>query len=223
MNYFGWVLFSIVSRVLPTVLLGCPASALDNQSAADRAMESGGFEKAAAIAKNYVLNRNSRWFSNVPLKTMLEGSHTDVATVTVTECTSELSGDNSRIDSECNASIQNLLKGSIRESVKFRVRGGKVTFPNGTSATDNTSEWKLLQKGKDYLVVLEDETHPPNYWPVNSCEGLFGINSTNNTVDACAAHDQHAHNVVEDIKGMSLQTFLARVKQIIAEEHPPSH
>lgn len=202
--------------ILPMLLyeqLATPRSRSD----VDQDVEIGELERAASIAQDYVLDRNSRWTSNVPLKKMVE-DHSEVAIVKLDECESRLQEGGAHINSDCNASVKQLLKGTVRGTVKFRINGGKVIFPNGTSATENTSEWKLLRNGREYLVVLDDRMDAPNLWPVNSCEGLFEIDAKNNTVDACAAHDRQLHRVVQDTEGMTSQKFLSRVKQIIAGE-----
>jgi hypothetical protein len=137
---------------------------------------------------------------------------------TLTQINSRLIYDENEIFTDCTLRPDEVLKGKIRSGdIKFVVRGGRIVFPNGTSAEIKTRASTFFVAGSRYLVMLRTDSDTGEYALQHHLESAFRITESGE-IDALAAHEERRREIVDDIGSQRAETVLSRVRQIVAKK-----
>lgn len=119
-----------------------------------------------------------------------------------------------------------VIKGSVSGDITVSMDGGKVAFPNGTTATLSTIEWESLKVEDRYLLFLRTSSDG-RIRPSMSFFGIIDVSVQMGTVDPLASREGGArgsvsapdalpHAIVRELQGMAPAAVIARVLQIVA-------
>jgi len=180
-------------------------------------LQSDGLQKAAAHFGRIVLETPVRGITTEQTVDSLVADSSVIVIGNLGKVSSKLVDDGDSIATECIFHVERALKGSVSSDITFRVLGGFIEFPNGTSAEIRTPETTFLKAGSRYLVMLiPDNQHPGDYSVTSPLESLFQI-KTDGSVDASASHDDRPHHISRDIGSDHADAFIARIQSVAAK------
>lgn len=107
----------------------------------------------------------------------LASHSTAVAIATATQNVCRLSADGRSITIDYPMNVQYAYKGDLQEGSPITVSlpGGKVIFPDGTTAEVRTPWFKKMQGGATYLLFLSPGDRNGDYVTTGGAQGLFEI------------------------------------------------
>jgi hypothetical protein len=175
-----------------------------------------GLETAARLTGHFSANADSLPINQFDLDGLVAKSSLIVAG-TVQGKKSVLIDDGDDIFTKYTMLTDTPLKGSAglgSAEVVFTVKGGCVTFADGTSAEISTHAWRYIEVGKQYLVFLY--LYRPSefgYSITGGIEGLGKIVSADGRFELIADSDRETHHLVSDrAKGMTTADLLSKIK-----------
>jgi hypothetical protein len=130
---------------------------------------------------------------------------------------SKLSENEKEITLDYQMVAEKIYKGNLNEKDVFTVSlpGGKVIFPDGSTAGVSTPWFKKMQDGKTYLLFLK-RVQEKSFTTVGGPRGLFQI-PTDATSRNIQIHTLIADDPMLKYKDMEVRAFLREVKQTVAK------
>jgi hypothetical protein len=178
----------------------------------------GGLRAAANAVGAFVLDSDWRSWGDPDLQALVADSSL-IFTGKVIGFTSRLSDNENNLVTDFTMHADEVLKGTIPHAVSFSARGGKVVFPNGTSAEVRTVVWDRLKPGGVYLVFLEkDYPEYKKYVPTGNAVGLFDISATDGSFDWFASHEPATHAITQEVSSFSRQDLFRQIRAFVSGE-----
>lgn len=128
-----------------------------------------------------------------------------------------LSEDETRITINYQVNIREVIKGDLQpgNSVTVKVPGGKVVFPDGTSAEVRTPWFKWMENRHTYVLFLTAEGDGTTFVTTGGPQGVFEIPADNATVKSNSGLNK---DPMWKYHNMRLDTFLDEVRKGLDKE-----
>lgn len=128
-----------------------------------------------------------------------------------------LSADETRITINYQVNVQQVIKGDLQtgNSVTVKLPGGKVMFPDGTSAEVRTPWFKWMENRHTYVLFLTAENDGTSFITTGGPQGVFEIPVDNATVKSNSGLNK---DPMWKYHNMELETFLDEVLKGLGKE-----
>jgi hypothetical protein len=128
-----------------------------------------------------------------------------------------LSEDETRITINYQVNVQEVIKGDLQPGslVTVKVPGGKVMFPDGTSAEVRTPWFKWMENQHTYVLFLTAEADGIIYVTTGGPQGVFEIPTDNTSVKSNSGINRDPMWKYHD---MRLEAFLDEVRKALGKE-----
>ena len=112
-----------------------------------------------------------------------------------------------------------VVKEKVDETFTLLIRGGKVVFPDGTSAQILTTETDSIKVNNRYLFFLTPiDLDAHEFRLTNGAEALFTFSNSNSLQPVAATlKDDGGHPIVGEAKNMTAPALLARLPTLVAD------
>lgn len=138
-----------------------------------------GLRGAARLKGHYVGVTLTHVFGSYDLQDLTQGSAlVVVGTPLRNKCSlDEVDGD--MITTDYEVAINEAIKGNVTQgsTIKVSLPGGRVEFPEGTSAELRTPDFRKMENGKTYVLFLHQNRPGSEEFIVTGGQGLFEIPS----------------------------------------------
>jgi hypothetical protein len=173
-------------------------------------------KEKAREARNYVKTENPTNLQNFTSLKDLAKTADVVVIGTVKNNISKLSADEKGITIDYNLVVEKVYRGKLSEGNEFTVSlpGGKVVFPDGSTATVSTPWFKKMQNDKTYLLFLKQgET----FTTVGGPRGVFQI-PTDRSSRKVQAHTLIAGDPILEYDDIDVRAFFKELRLAIPKE-----
>lgn len=129
-----------------------------------------------------------------------------------------LSEDETTVTINYEVSVQQVIKGDLQPGSLLTVKlpGGKVTFPDGTSAEVRAPWFKWMENRKTYVLFLSTEADGTSYVTTGGPQGVFEIPAG---ADASVKSNSGINrDPMWRYHNMKLDQFLDEVRQALGKE-----
>jgi hypothetical protein len=169
-----------------------------------------GLEAAANLTGNFVMNGQRHLWGDLDLPTLVSQSALAIVG-TVTKEEARLSDDGDYIYTDVSVQPLKVLKGSAAGSVTFSIPGGLYRFANGNTAQVTTIEWRELQVGEKYILLLVRDNQG-RYIPTNGIESLFRFPADGSAPEPFAKRDNRPHQINNNVKGLTADGVISAIQ-----------
>jgi len=141
--------------------------------------------------------------------------HSDAIVVgTVQSNVVRMSSDEKDIFIGYTVNVEDVVKGKIRagDMIAVNVPGGKVHFPNNTTAEVQTGWFKKMLNGKKYFLFLDKLADKAGYSTTGGAQGVFEIPDDGSGLKTASGR---LHDPVWQYQGMRVQDFMALARQAL--------
>lgn len=179
-----------------------------------QAIRQGGLRAAAKLKGNYVLEYSPHWdWGRFDLETLTKGSTAVIVGRFTKKAKTRLSGEGLMIFTDYEVSVDELVKGEIKQSetIVVTLPGGRVSFEDGTSAEVTTPSFEHPQIGRSYTLFLMTETAVPSvFFLAGGPQGMFDLEDSSGV---------KSHGLPEDLtavetRGKSREAFMKTVREL---------
>ena len=116
-------------------------------------------------------------------------------------------------------SPESVFKGQVEGAFTLLTRGGKVGFPDGSSAQILTIETDSIKVNGQYLFFLVPvNAARKEFRSTNGVEGIILLSMAENSVRSLAGNtaDANLHPIIGELRGLSVSSLLGKVRSTIA-------
>lgn len=162
------------------------------------------------LVANLDFNKGSQQTS---LKSMVAASES-IAIVTTDSNVGKLSEDGKVVRTFYRARVEEVLKGHVKTGANITVSlpGGKVGYPDGTTAEVFTPWFRKMVNHKRYLLFLSGKPTSDSFTTTGGPQGVFEIAADGSLV----SHSGLANDVMRQYAGKSNQGFVKEIKDELA-------
>lgn len=187
------------------------ASLKDPRTLEEKARRGGG-----RLVANLDFNKSAQKAS---LKDMVSSSLLIVIATTESNV-SRMSEDRKSIRTFYRARVEEVLKGNLKAggNITVSLPGGKVGFPDGSTAEVQTTWFKKMLSNKRYLLFLTGKPNGDTFMPTGGPQGVFEIPADGTGL---LSHSGLANDVMRKYDGKSPQLFAKEIKQAIEAKPNP--
>jgi hypothetical protein len=123
-----------------------------------------------------------------------------------------MSADEKDIFISYTVSVEDVVKGRIRggDTITVNLPGGKVHFPNNTTAEVQTVWFKKMLNGRKYILFLDQLADKAGYLTTGGAQGVFEIPDDGSGVKTASGR---LRDPVWQYQGMRVQDFMALARQ----------
>lgn len=127
---------------------------------------------------------------------------------------SKLSEDGRVIRTLYRARVEDVLKGHVKPggNITVSLPGGKVGFPDGSTAEVQTVWFKKMLNHRSYLLFLTGKQNADTFIPTGGPQGVFEIPADGSGV---LSHSGLGNDVMRQYAGKSTQSFVKEIKRAI--------
>jgi len=145
------------------------------------------------------------------LTKMVQASES-IAIVTTVSNVCKLSEDGKVVRTFYRARVEDVLKGHVKSGGEITVSlpGGKVGFPDGSTAEVQTVWFKKMLNNKRYLLFLSGKPTSDSFTTTGGPQGVFEIPADGSGV---LSHSGLANDVMRQYDRKSATSFLSEIKQ----------
>jgi hypothetical protein len=178
------------------------------------ALRRGGLKAAAKLKGNFVrpFDPHPDWLS-FGMEKLTASSEAVVVGVPVKNVC-ELTPDGQLITTNYDVIVQEVLKGDVQpgSTIKVALVGGRVTFPDGTTAEVVTPSFEKMINGRTYLLYLSQyKVRSPMYDLTGGPQGMIDLPGDGAKVKS---HGRDTDPVKNEVKDMDAETFLKEVRRL---------
>ena len=147
------------------------------------------------------------------LTKMVQASESIVVVTTVSNVC-KLSEDGKVVRTFYRARVEDVLKGHVKSGGEITVSlpGGKVGFPDGSTAEVQTVWFKKMLNNKRYLLFLSGKPTSDSFTTTGGPQGVFEIPADGSGV---LSHSGLANDVMRQYDHKSATSFLSEIKQAL--------
>lgn len=111
--------------------------------------------------------------------------------------------------------VDEVLKGQLQpgRSITVSLPGGKVGFPDGSTAEVQTLWFRKMINHKRYLLFLTGNPNAESYVTTGGPQGVFEVPADGSGV---VSHSGLSNDVMRQYGGKSVQSFVNEIKQVLA-------
>lgn len=178
------------------------------------AQNRGSLRSRAKEAGHYLEHRSDR--TAVHYQDVKEvAQHSDTIVVgTVQSNVVRLSADDQDVFISYTINVEDVLKGKIRagDRITVNVPGGKVRFPDNTSAEVQTVWFKKMLNGKKYALFLNRPGQQGEYLTTGGAQGVFEIPADGSGISTASGR---LYDPVWQYQGMPAKDFMGLARQAL--------
>jgi hypothetical protein len=195
-----------------------PEEEYKEQMALVAALRRGGLREAAKLKGNYVETYDPYHdYNRFGAEKLAKGSAAIVVGVpTRNRC--RLTPDGQLITTDYEVTVSEVIKGSDLDgvgSITVKLPGGKVMFPDQTTAEVVTPETSKMVHGRTYLMFLTTEPGEEGYRVVGGPSGLLELAPGGKV----KSHGRAIDPVTDEVKNKSVKDFLKDIRRF-AQRYP---
>jgi len=174
----------------------------------------GGLESCAKLVGHFVIRDKRPLLSRSSLTTLTDTSPL-ILIGRVADSKASLIEDGDSILTTYTIVPEMALKGIANGNLMVRVRGGTITFAEGTSAQIITQETEEIRVGGRYCLFLKNGQNTDKVL-TNGEESVFGL--TDSATRSAATQSLGSHPIVDETRSMSPAQLIAKVQAIVSQK-----
>ena|SRR5215831_6731674 len=176
-----------------------------------RVIREQGLQGAAHLQGHYVSVATAPCWPSHTLETITEDSALVLVDTPLTNvCKLDSEGDG--ITTDYQVSVNEAIKGDLAPGsvITVSIPGGRVEFPDGTSAEVRVQDFRKMENGKTYVLFLRSgQPGSEKFITTGAAQGLFEVPSDGSGVKP---HGSSINNVCKENQGKPITTFLKEVR-----------
>lgn len=180
--------------------------------------EPNGLEACARLASEFIMRDDLSLIAREDLHTLARDSSL-IVLGQIKGVSSFLADDGDDIFTHFTISSESVFKGQVEGAFTLLTRGGKVGFPDGSSAQILTIETDSIKVNGQYLFFLVPvNAARKEFRSTNGVEGIILLSMAENSVRSLAGNtaDANLHPIIGELRGLSVSSLLGKVRSTIA-------
>jgi hypothetical protein len=183
-----------------------------------RVVREQGVEGAARLKGHYVAVGNAPCWPSYTLEMITKNSGLVVVGTPLTNvCKIDSEGDG--ITTDYQVSVNEAIKGNVARGsvITVSLPGGRVEFPDGTSAEVRVQDFRKMENGKTYVLFLRNgQPGSEKFITTGAAQGLFEIPNDGSGIKP---HGSPINSVCKENQDKPVATFLQQVR-VFAKKWP---